>query len=173
MAAFQPSSYSPPSQPALANPAENVNGRLLRYVDVGDGGPGKWRVYSDGTAKLLSGYSNAGQVYPPGSQVLSNLIASPPGNKEKIEEILGVEATESQVATIAPHWPSGGGVSSVGTQIADEGLTSQPWFWPVVILGSTTLLAGGVLAYFYWTKPGQAKVRELRRTGHYVPELAS
>lgn len=193
MPTFQASSLSPPDVPhAGQNPAEILPGhpKPVRYVDVKDGGSGDWRVYADGSVKLLKGYPNVGQVYPPGSQVLSNLMESPPGNKAKIDEVMGTGSADTQLAKLPAAW-SGGGAGSGRTEApggaagggrgggggtggggAATGWTDQTWFWPVVILGTSTLLAGGVLAYFYWSKPGQAQVKQLRRTGHYVPELA-
>jgi hypothetical protein len=139
-------------------------------VEVNDGGGSTWQVFADGSTKMIatsvdSYKSMVGVKKSPAASkgIIANLRAGPTGNAAKIDAVTG------QLQLPAPRFKSSGGgagqkgtVTSAGT-VAAEGdkITDQVWFWPVVVLGSTTVLAGGAYAYLRYTKHGQQQYTKL------------
>jgi hypothetical protein len=149
---FQPSEFSPLGDAGGA-------GASTTYVDVDDGGGTLWRVYEDKSVKGLKSSTypsvvNQTTTWPSSSQILSNLRAASSSNATKIDNVTGGGLS------LPTPWSSGGGSKPAPAALAAiEGpepsvpLTDRVWFWPTVILTSTTLISG-VIWYVYTKKTG-------------------
>lgn len=132
-------------------------GASTSYVDLYDvQKTGPFRVYSDGTVKLMS----SGKTWSPGSSNYSLLLANlsdVPGNESKIHNVIGtVEAgqaiasgRQAQKSVSSPSSPSSLGPTQPTSNISGTStpLTQKGWFWPVIIVTSAVGIGGGIYVY--------------------------
>jgi branched-subunit amino acid ABC-type transport system permease component len=155
---------------------ESDYGEAATSVDVRDYPGDMFRVYSDGTVKLLS----TGKEWKPTVDVATyNLIianlADYPGNEEKMALVLGTDKVSSAISRALPV-SSGGGTISGGAVPAGESIqkpiSQQWWFYPAVSLSVTGAITLGVYAYFTRTKKGKKQWAKMQVRSNPLAALA-
>lgn len=163
MPTFETSEFSPPSLGDAGGA-----GASSSFVDVSDGGGTTWRVYSDGSVKAIqsSTYPSVVGVLKSAAeskQILANLRAVP-GNASKIDSVTGGGLSLPAPQTFGSSAPPGTSAQAVvpAGAVAEESqkLWNRVWFWPAVILTSTTLVSGAIW-WFYSRKTGRTVNDEL------------
>ena len=117
------------------------------YTDVSDG-TGTFRIRSNGRIEVLSGYSNVGTIYAPGTavydQMLKNLNTG--ANTLKIQAVLGTAALNESLSAPTLISSSGAAPASMEEAMATPiPFYQQPWFLPTAIGLVTAAVIGGIV----------------------------
>jgi hypothetical protein len=119
----------------------------IHSADISDG-QGTFRVRSNGVIEVLSGYSNVGQVYLPGSavydQMVKNLASG--ANLVSLNAVLGSTAVAKSLSSSPLVSASGGGEATMEeTLVTPIPFYQQSWFWPSVIGLAAFATVGGIV----------------------------
>lgn len=133
------------------------------WVEIKDVPGDSFRVYSDGTVEHV----RTGTTWAPTAnvttynQVIANL-ADVPGNKEKMESVLGSGTVTTAVMSAAPYAAPAGPVDDA-MPVGSVPLTQQWWFLPAALGGASLVLAGVSYLYVTQTESGKEQWAKLTR----------
>jgi hypothetical protein len=184
MTRFNPSPYShlPPQ------PLARYNKGGYSSMEFNDGGGTDWRVFSDGSVEAIkSSYKGLVEKgrYPAGgsqtNQILSNIRgALDAAGQARFDSLLGkdkVSALPSARYSFSSSSGSSGGPSALaaplpGTEAAPgeaggkggkgekpKPITQELWFWPAVILGTTSVLSLGIVIVYKASQKKKTKAK--------------
>ena len=119
----------------------------IHSADISDG-TGFFRIRSNGRIEVLSGYSNEGQVYLPGSavydQMVKNLASG--ANLVSLNAVLGTAAVAKSLSSPPLVSASGGGEATMEEALVTPiPFYQHPLFWPVLITLGTVATVGGIV----------------------------
>lgn len=126
-------------------------------IEVFDDQGAKFSVRSNGRIEVLSGYPNVGTIFAPGDSgyntLVRNLATLVPGNREKIEKVLGKEKVDAAISAAQSYFASvpvaQPGEGALPSKKEDVSLTQKPWFWPTVVITTSGVAA---LAIVFWPR---------------------
>lgn len=164
---FQPSQYSYLTLGDAGGAGATSGPRSVTVKDV----PGSvFEVHSDG--KITMGGRTISTPGAGNYDLMMANLADVPGNTEKIASVLGTTTTTASIEAgkvLQQSAPAQGAVAPSGKGGLEgpvggeaKALWDQIWFWPVVILGSASVL-GGAIYFFRSTTTGQKQFGKLKK----------